>query len=160
MDSKTLIQTATPGQWAEYVYQTASLWAHLARIIEIAPRQVTSLVANLREAADDPNPGEYEALKLLAVGYLETGEPMPRWLAEFASRALLGTAPPRRRGRPGNVDRDFRLARAAQSLKEHFGLGLYSNDSATKHKKTAAEIVAEVTGVPHDAVVRAIKAWG
>lgn len=146
----------TPQLLARRVLDNADYYGHLTRLIRENPA-IAEVVGNaLQECVKDPDTRDYLVLTELVAVFIRRGEPIPAPFRAFAAGAITGKIAPRqRKGRPrSTLERDFALWAATEIVAEYYELPKYSNGNITR--TTAADIVAEVAGVPINAVLHAI----
>jgi hypothetical protein len=147
----------TPQLCAQFALDSAGYSRHMIRQMQINPALVEIVAGRLLECVKDPDTRDYLILTELAAAFIREGKPIPLWLRDFAAGAITGKIAPRqRKGRPKiTLERDFALWAAVEVVAEQFEMPKYSNGNPTS--QTAAEIVAEVAGVPISAVLYAIR---
>ena len=147
----------TPQIMARFALDNADYSRHMIRLIKENPLIAEVIAEALQEGVKDPDTRDYLVLTELCAVFIRQGKLIPPFLRDFAAGAIAGKIKPRpRSGRPKNVERDFALWAATEIVAEHYDLPKYSQGNATL-KTTAAEIVAEVAGVPIDAVLHALR---
>ncbi|HKT32839.1 MAG TPA: hypothetical protein VJS89_10195 [Gammaproteobacteria bacterium] len=117
---------------------------------------------SLEAAVNSTDTNDYDVLVVLAAGYLRDPverQMMPIWLSRWTADVLEGKRTrPAKRGpdRYRNFFRNWRLHFVTEETAHRFNLPLYAQGAAL-NEQTAAEIVAQATGISHATIVKILQ---